>query len=406
MRLNEYERAILGSVLIDPGMIDECVLLPEDFTQKENRSLFAVLQQMRVDHKPIDLVTVAQEIDKEIVPVHYLAGLPELSGNFEFYVREILRVSVARRLKKLPLLIEDALKIGDAYEAIEIIDKYIHEHGDRKENNIFEVKNLLTPAINRIEAAYSRKPGTMSGITTGFTGLDLSTDGFQNGDLIFVGARPSIGKTAILLHMAKSAAQAGHVGGIFSLEMDKNSLMNRIIAAAGKMELLAIRSGKMRTSDFHDLLNGAEQINKMNLLIDDTPNMHIRDLKASARKMHRMGARILYVDYLTLIRDSNRGMPKHERVGEITKDLRQIARELKIPVVVASQLNRDAEGKKPSLAELRASGSVEEDGDVVILLHRDRKGDDFFVMLEKQRNGPVDEFQVNFHKPSASFSDF
>lgn len=401
---SEYERMILGAIIYDEGVIDEIFLSADDFESAKHQVLFQTILRMKKTDKPIDLITISNEVNTSKIPIAFLSGLPTIAGNIEFYCTEIKKAAAERKIKKIPSMLHDWTKEKDVYEVIEDLEKYLSDAGAVHGINISYIKDLLIDTIEQIEKANQRE-GTVKGITTGFSRMDFLTDGFQNGNLIIIGARPSIGKTAILLDMAVSAAKAGHTAGFFSLEMSKQALMHRVLASVSRIELISVRAGRLRSGDFHKLVQGAEEMNRLQIMIDDTPNIHIRDLRLSARVMKRRGAKIIFVDYLTLIRDSMHNMPRWERVGEMTKELRRIARDLDIPIVVASQVGREAEGKRPTLADLRQSGAVEEDADVVILMHRERTGRDLSLFIEKQRNGPCEEVLVTFDKEYARFID-
>jgi len=254
----------------------------------------------------------------------------------------------------------------------------------------------LPEAVEQIEKAY-RTSGELQKVTSGYTQIEKLTNGFQPGDLIILGARPSIGKTSLALNMATRISVKYSVPvGFFSCEMSRQQLVNRIIAAEGKINLAGIRSGVIRESDFSRITGVCAKLYLSQLIIDDTPDISLAQLKSKSRQMKRMGCQIIFVDYLTLIRYGKAQVPRHERVGEISKSLKSLARELEIPIMALSQVGRSAEGRMPTLSDLRQSGEIEEDADLIMLLHRERDQQETRICVAKNRNGATDTVSLAF----------
>ena len=239
---------------------------------------------------------------------------------------------------------------------------------------------------------------------SGFSDLDNLTSGFQNSEFIIIGARPSVGKTALALTMAANmSVQQRRPVGFFTLEMSAIALMQRLLASEARLDSNKIRSGLLRASDFHKITEAAGRIYDAPLFIEDSPNLKLLDLRALARRMksnHDVG--IIFIDYLTLITSEHLELARHEQIAEISRSLKALARELDLPVVALSQVRRETEGKLPNLADLRESGSIEQDADVVMFLHRERGTDENLndvetdLIVAKQRNGPVGRVNLAF----------
>jgi replicative DNA helicase len=266
---------------------------------------------------------------------------------------------------------------------------------------------VVKRTVAAIEKLYHNQDD-YTGIPTGFTELDNMTSGFQNSEFIVIGARPSVGKTALALTMATNISVAHKVAaGFFSLEMSDMALMQRMVAAEARISSQTIRTGMLKQSDFANLTSAAGRIYEAPLWISDAPSMRLLDLRAQARRMvSQHGVRIIFVDYISLISNENMDLPRHEQIAEISRSLKALARELNIPVVALSQVSRDTEGKRPMLSNIRESGSIEQDADVVIFLHRERNLEQATtealdviptdLIVAKQRNGPVGTIKVAF----------
>ncbi|MFW5811859.1 MAG: replicative DNA helicase, partial [Alkalispirochaetaceae bacterium] len=270
-----------------------------------------------------------------------------------------------------------------------------------------QAKEIVEQTVEAIEKLYHTKDD-YTGIPSGFPALDNMLSGFQNSEFIIIGARPSVGKTALALSMAANIAIHQKIPcGFFTLEMSDMAVMQRLLASEARIGSQSLRTGMLKPSDFKNLIDAAGLIYEAPLWIADTPSMRLLDLRAQARRMRsQYGVRIIFIDYLTLVSSENGELPRHEQIAEISRSLKALARELEIPVVALSQVNRDTEGKRPNLANIRESGSIEQDADVVLFLHRDRgidrEGDvmpnvvETELIVAKQRNGPVGTVRIAF----------
>ena len=300
--------------------------------------------------------------------------------------------------------VQDQLKAGkDPGEIKESLEAALTKLSTRRTKQIAHIRDLLGKVLDKVEDRYNNK-GKLPGIPTGFSQLDFLTGGLQDGDFIILGARPSIGKTAFALCMARAAAGAGYPVGFFSLEQSQSP--DRLLAAETSVNIVNMRTGYLLPDDFHRLVDGCNKLSNMDIYFDHY-SYKLIDILSQARRMVRMGCKVLFIDYLTLIQYGESGMRTFERVGEISHSLKRVARELNVPLVCLSQLNREAEGKRPNLAELRMSGEIEQDADMVIFLHRSRKAEtmETVVDIAKQRNGPIEDFQVMFEPGFVKFTD-
>jgi len=395
----EHEAAVLAAVKFDNSAFDRVNLKPSDFYSSEYRELFRIIGQIIESGRTADNLTIYDEIKKtgSKVSASAIAKLePVSSANVSYYSDSVLELSRNRRISGLIPLIQDGLKEKSFREVVEDIERELTSFFTGRTNELKKISEILPGAIEQIEAAY-RAPGVLRGVTSGFKQIDKLTQGFQAGDLIIIGARPSIGKTSLALNMAtRISVKHSTSVGFFSCEMENKQLVNRIIAAEGKINLTGIRSGIIRESDFSRITSVCAKLYLSQLIIDDTPNISLAQLKSKSRQMKRMGCQIIFVDYLTLVRYDKPQVPRHERVGEISKSLKSLARELEIPIVALSQVGRSAEGRMPTLADLRQSGEIEEDADLIMLLHRERNQQDTRVCVAKNRNGATDTISLAF----------
>ena len=282
---------------------------------------------------------------------------------------------------------------------------------NRQQSGSFRLaREIINQTVDAIERLY-HSSGSYTGIPSGFADLDNLTSGFQNSEFVVIGARPSVGKTALALTMAANiAVQQRKPVGFFTLEMSAVALMQRLLAAEARLDSNRIRSGMLRPSDFHKITDAAGRLYDAPLFIEDSPNLKLLDLRAQARRMKsNHSVEIVFIDYLTLISSENQELPRHEQIAEISRSLKALARELDVPVLALSQVRRETEGKLPTLADLRESGSIEQDADVVMFLHRERGTDENLneretdLIVAKQRNGPVGKINLTFFPEYTTF---
>lgn len=272
------------------------------------------------------------------------------------------------------------------------------------------ITELLAQTVDSIETRY-RNQGALTGVGTGYKTLDAHTDGFQKGELVILGARPSVGKTAFALNMILNMLYDKVSVGMFSIEMPAWLLLYRLISLAKMVDSTSLRTGKLEGNDMEMVLAAANELAMMKLWLCDEASLSIAMLEKTAEQMKRdYAVDILFVDYITLIRPQSKGIPRHEQVSDISQRLKGLARHLEIPVVAVSQVRREVEGRYPTLADLRESGSLEQDADVVLLLHRDRDKEEFLknsarLFIAKNRNGPIGMVRMDFYPQYMKFSE-
>lgn len=417
----EAEQATLGALLLDAEAVGTVIryLRPENFYSLQNQKIFQAIISLFNKGQRADLITITEELrqagllDSAGGP-GYIASLTDTvptSANVEYYAKVVLETSVRRAL-----LVISGKIVADAHNdsiesraVLEQAQKLVFElTTDASQSNVFKTpKELIPLAIDAIEKLYHTR-NAFTGVPSGFSDLDSMTSGFQKSELIIIGARPSVGKTALALTMAAHTAIKEKIPtAFFSLEMSDMQLMQRLISSESRISSQNIRTGLLKISDFQSIQDAAGLIYDAPLYIVDMPNMKLLDLRAMARRLKsQFDIQILFVDYLTLITSENSYIPRHEQIAEISRSLKSLARELNIPVVALSQVRRDAEGKKPTLADLRESGSIEQDADVVMFLHRERVASnkdgerdqavETELIVAKQRNGPIGDIEILF----------
>ena len=409
----EAEQSVIGAMLMDRDAITIAseILTTEDFYQKQYGSLFEAMVELYTENSPVDLVTLQNRLREKDVPpeISSLEFAGELitavptSVNVKSYAEIVAEKAALRRLIKVNEEIASACYAGkdSVDEIMEDTEKKIFQVLQRKTNDDFvPIKDVVLNALDKIEAA-SRTKGNVTGHATGFIDLDYKTAGFQNSDLILIAARPSMGKTAFVLNIAEYMAfHSNETVAIFSLEMSKEQLVNRLFSLESHVEAQNLRTGNLSDSDWSSLIEAAGIIGKSNLIIDDTPGISVANLRSKCRKYkleHNLG--IIMIDYLQLMTGSRKAESRQQEISDISRSLKEIARELQVPVVALSQLSRAVEQRpdhRPMLSDLRESGAIEQDADVVMFLYRD----DYYnhdtdkknvaeVIIAKQRNGSI-----------------
>ena len=391
----ETEKAVIGCILMDKDKMTDVadILVPDDFYHSEYRAIYQAMVQINAEGRPVDLVTVIERLRTMNVPpeicslefMKEVADSEATAANAKHYAKIIKEKSLLRRVIKVNETITEECYAGrESSDAIlEETEKQLFKLlQSRGAEDITPIKDVVMDAINRIEAA-SKQSGSVTGIPTGFTDLDYRTAGLQPSDMILVAARPSMGKTAFALNLAAYAACKKHITTvIFSLEMSKVQLVNRFLSMESGVSAQNLRTGNLTEGEWENLVEGASIIGNSGLVIDDTPGISISDLRSKCRKIK------LEHDDLGLI-----------IIDYIQRSLKALARELNVPVIALSQLSRAVEQRpdhRPMLSDLRESGAIEQDADVVMLLYRDeyyKKDTDkpgvAEVIIAKQRNGPV-----------------
>lgn len=412
----EAEVAALGALLLNEEALPVVIryLRPDDFYRSAHRRIFEAILALFNRSDPVDLITLTDELERSEAleacgGAAYISGLTTgvpTSANIEYYARIVQACSMRRRMLTLAAeLSADAYAAGrDVREVIDDAEQRIFDLSDQQLAGSYRsARDIVNQTVAKIEALY-QSGATYTGVPSGYADLDRLTSGFQESEFIVIGARPSVGKTALALSMATNIAIRAKdrvAVGLFTLEMSSFAVMQRVLASEARIDSTRIRSGLLKPSDFNKITEAAGRIYEAPLYIDDTPGLRLLDLRAQARRMRaRNDVRIIFVDYLTLVTSEHLDLPRHEQIAEISRSLKALARELNIPVVALSQVRRETEGRRPVLADLRESGSIEQDADVVMFLHRERESEggriETDLLVAKQRNGPTDDVKLAF----------
>jgi replicative DNA helicase len=430
----EAEQSVLGAILIDRETIIEIAefLQPQDFYRQAHGTIYKSMLELFERREPVDLVTVAETLERgeDLEQIGGRAYLSQLSNQTPTAVHAVQYARIVERKAVLRNLIGAAGKIaGIGYEDPAEIQEAI----DRAESELFQVSNrritagfsqlkeLLHSAYDRLDYLHAHR-GELSGISSGFLDLDQLTTGFQRSDLIIVAARPSVGKTSFALNIAEHAAVREHkTVGVFSLEMSKEQLVLRLLSSVANIDSKRLRSGFLEELDFTRIAPAMNDLSEAALYIDDTPNITSMELRTKARRLQaESGLDLVIVDYLQLMQaaTSNRDANRVQEVSEISRGLKALARELSVPVIALSQLSRQPEmreSKEPRLSDLRESGAIEQDADLVVFLYREKEraaedgdvdGEVINCKLAKHRNGPTGDIQLWFRKSQTRFQSY
>ena len=411
----EAEQSVVGAMLMDKDAVMTAseIISGRDFYQTAYGVIFDSMVELFNEGKPVDLVTLQDRLrEKEVPPeitgmefMRELVTAVSTSANIKYYAEIVADKSVMRRLIKLNDEISNTCYAGNEplSTILETTEKSVFELLQKRNTGDFvPIKDIVLNALERIEKA-SKNKGVVTGIPTGFIDLDYKLSGLQPSDLVLIAARPSMGKTAFVLNIAQYIAFKKDKGAaIFSLEMSKEQLVNRLFALESQVDSQAIRTGNLKDSDWEKLIEGAGIIGKSNLIIDDTPGISVSELRSKCRKYKlEYDIQVIIIDYLQLMTGSvgGRSESRQQEISEISRSLKALARELNVPVVALSQLSRAVESrpdKRPMLSDLRESGAIEQDADVVMFIYRDdyyNKDSEFKkqaeIIIAKQRNGPV-----------------
>ncbi len=410
----EAEQSVIGSMIMDKDAITSAaeIVCGDDFYSKQYGVIFDAMVELNDDGKPVDLVTLQNKLKEKDVPpqvssmdfIKELLDMVPTSANVDQYAKIVAEKATLRRLIHLNEEIENSCyQAKDPLEDIlDDTEKKIFELLQKRDSGDFvPIRKVVLNAMDKIEIA-SKTSGTVTGIPTGFVDLDYKTAGMQPSDLVLIAARPSMGKTAFVLNIAQHVAfkQNKNVA-IFSLEMSKEQLVNRLLSLESKVDSQRIRTGSLEDDDWTRLIEGAGVVGNSGLIIDDTPSISIAEMRSKCRKYKLdHGLDMIIIDYLQLMRGSGRGSEsRQQEISDISRSLKALARELSVPVLALSQLSRAVEQRpdhRPMLSDLRESGAIEQDADVVMFIYRD----DYYnhesekkgvaeIIIAKQRNGPI-----------------
>ena len=416
----EAEQSVIGAMLMDREAITIASeqINGEDFYGKQYGILFDTMVELNDEGKPVDLITLQDRLKEKAVPpeiysLEYIRDIMDTvptSANIKYYANIVAEKSVLRKLIKVNE--EIANNCYSQKETLEVLleetEKKVFDIAQKRNNGDFvPIRQVVMNAMNMIEEA-SKQKGAVTGIASGFIDLDYKTAGFQPSDLILVAARPSMGKTAFVLNIAQHVAFKQNLPvAIFSLEMSKEQLINRMFSLESSVDAQKLRTGQLNDQEWERLIESAGVIGKSKLMIDDTPGISIAELRSKCRRMKQEnGLSMIIIDYLQLMSGSGgrSSDSRQQEISDISRSLKAVARELSVPVLALSQLSRAVEQRpdhRPMLSDLRESGAIEQDADVVMFIYRD----DYYnhdspdkgiseIIIAKQRNGPIGTVQL------------
>ena len=423
----DAEQSVLGGLLIDNGAFDKIgdVVTDGDFYRDDHRRIFRHVSRLIERGKPADVVTVDEAIkvseDKDktggITYLAALAGNTPSAHNVRRYAEIVRECAVLRKLIEVSTEIADSALNRMGKEVGQLLDEaeskvfQIAEAGARTRQGFIEIQPLLTQVMERIDLLYHKdNPSDITGIPTGYRDLDRETSGLQPGDLIIIAGRPSMGKTALALNMAEHAAVENKLPvAIFSMEMSGSQLAMRMLGSIGRLDQHKLRTGRLSDDDWNRLTNAVGKLHDAPILVDESGALNALELRARARRLHRQYGHLglIVVDYLQLMQATSQGENRATEISEISRSLKSLAKELKVPVVALSQLSRAVEQrtgpKRPIMSDLRESGAIEQDADLILAIYREEvytpdtpeKGVAEIIIL-KQRNGPIGTVKLTF----------
>lgn len=430
--------SVLGGVLLENEALNKAleILRPDDFYRDSHRKIFSALIDLANRGEPADLVTLTGALQQEgsleaVGGSSYLATLVDYvptAANITYYCRLVKEKSISRHLIRVATEIATrGYEGGEVEKSLDWAEKSIFEiTGMKTRPSYFATRDILKDTFKTIEKLFERKE-LVTGVPTGFIELDTMTAGLQPGDLVIIAARPSMGKTAFVLNLVEYAAvhyQTKAPTIIFSLEMSKESLVQRMLCSISKVDASRLRTGHLGESDWPKLTNGAGLLSEAPIYIDDTPAISVLELRAKARRLKaEKNLGLIVVDYLQLMQGHN-AENRQQEISEISRSLKALAKELSVPVVALSQLNRSLENrtdKRPIMADLRESGAIEQDADVIMFVYREavycdacKKRDgscdkghekDAEIVIGKQRNGPIGTVHLTFRGEYTRFEN-
>ena len=401
----EFENALLGCIMLDNRVLDEYAINGALFNNVLSKRIWSQIESARSMGATADIREIALRIPEHAAQIASLTDVPSAS-NVKYYYDELVELARRRGLFKLARDVSSlAHEAESSNEIFSEIDRRLAEIAGTKDAGYKQVSSYIPAVLSDIEYA-NKNQGKLSGIDTGFAELNNKTNGWQRQDLIIIGARPSRGKTALALNCSSAALRSGNKVGFFSVEMSANSIIKRMISDYACVKFTNIRNGFLSNSDIASIADACSRLASQSLFINDTPSIKLSDLVSDARRMKRNESiDIMFVDYMSIIDNKQTKIPRHEQVAEICATLKGLARELDIPIVSLSQLTRETEGTRPTMANLRDSGALEQDADLIGLLHRvgytdeTRSEAQIDFLLEKNRNGATGDIHMVF-KPS------
>ncbi|MDH5649227.1 MAG: replicative DNA helicase [Gammaproteobacteria bacterium] len=428
----EAEQSVLGGLMLDNQRWDQIAdkIVTVDFYRKEHRLIFTAISQLSEDNRPADVVTVSEWLEnagelENAGGIEYLGSLANntpSAANIVAYAEIVRERSVMRRLIEVSSEITSRAYRPEGRSAVDILDEaeknilQISDAGSRR-GGFKHLKSLLTASVDRIDQLY-RSDNPLTGVSTGFTDLDNMTSGLQSSDLVIVAGRPSMGKTSLAMNIAENAA-VGHKTpvAIFSMEMPGEQLAMRMMASLGRINAHRVRTGNLHDEDWPRLTSAVSMLSETPIFIDDSPGLTPMELRARARRLHREhGLGMVIIDYLQLMQTGESSENRATEISNITRALKGLAKELSVPVVALSQLNRSLEqrpNKRPVMSDLRESGAIEQDADVIIFIYRDEVYNEDStdkgtaeIIISKQRNGPTGTVRLTFLGEYTRFENY
>ena len=431
----EAEQAVLGGLLLSNAAWDRIgdLITESDFYRHDHRLLWRAITKLVEDNKPADVLTVTEALKStgEIQDVGGLAYLHQLASgtpsaaNIRRYAEIVRERAIMRKLAEVGTTIADSAYAPQGREARQLLDEAetkileIGEKGGRSSESFAKMSSILADVMNRLDELH-RNPASVTGKATGFVDLDEMTTGLQDGDLIIVAGRPSMGKSSLALNMAE------HIGLelklpvlFFSMEMGASQLALRLLGSVGKVDAQKLRTGRLDPGDWDRLGTALGKLNEAPILIDETPALNPLELRARARRKAREygGLGLIVIDYIQLMQGTDAGMENRAtEIGEISRGLKSMAKELKVPVMALSQLNRSLEqrpNKRPVMSDLRESGAIEQDADMIFFIYRDEVYNEDTpdkgiaeIIIGKQRNGPIGTVKLTFLGKHTRFENY
>ena len=436
-QVRELERAILGGLMLETERYDAVSEIIEftDFEGQDHQNIFQSMGELVNSNKPLDPLTVSDRLDSKNLLTraggkNYLIDLASTSpsaANLEAYAGMVRQKSISRRLMKINSEISELIVNPQGKDAAELLDEAetkifsLNDEASRTSTNIQKLDELIPQSIERMNEI-AKNGSSLLGASTGYKDLDTKLQGLQDGDLIIVAARPSMGKTALSMNIVENFVLNKDIPGgvlVFSLEMPAESLTTRLLASNAKIDQQKVRSASMNQADLKKFMESSSKLKDLPLYIDDSSMLSPMELRARARRIARQepnGLSLIVVDYLQLMQLPASQENRVNQISEISRSLKMLAKELNVPVVALSQLNRAVEqrpNKRPIMADLRDSGAIEQDADVILFIYRDEvynedseEGNKAEIIIGKQRNGPIGKVNLTFLKEFTRFEDF
>ena len=433
----EAERAVLGGLMLETHRFDTViqVIKDNDFDGKDHQIIFQSMAELIEENKPLDPLTVSEKLDNKnslnkVGGKDYLIELATTTpsaANLEAYAEIIRQRSITRKLIKTNSEISELINNPQGQDGLALLDKAesmifaLNDESSQDNDSMESMKSLIPKTMDRLHEL-SEKKGGLIGSSTGFKDLDTKLQGIQNGDLIVVAGRPSMGKTSLAMNLADNVLVDRDTKGsvlIFSLEMPGESLTTRMLSGMCKLNQQNVRSGQLKDNELKLLLQEGERLKNLPLWIDDSSLLSPMELRAKARRLARQeehGLSLIVVDYLQLMQLPTSSENRVNQISEISRSLKSLAKELQVPVIALSQLNRAVEqrpNKRPIMADLRDSGAIEQDADVILFIYRDEaynedsdQGNKAEIIIGKQRNGPIGTVSLTFLKENTRYENF